>query len=161
MLKLKAAQITVLLQCVDSKGVMRFPSDDSGYFGITRIIDHSVAVSKQAQQIAAQAIDRKELADKIKPIITVEPLLNAEGHDASLLYLMRIDSKDFIAEKQWLRIVDVLRSLPQGGVRRAYMKAMQVFAGTLDQEFDILEVDEEVKARLDQLLSSESTPLLK
>jgi hypothetical protein len=140
---------------------MRFPSDESGYFGITRLIDHSIAVSKQAQKIAAQVIDRKELADRIKPIVIVEPPLNAEGYDVSLLYLMRIDPNDFLAETQWLRIVDVLRSLPQGSVRRAYMKAMQVFAGTLDQELDVLEVDKEVNARLDELLSLESNLIVK
>jgi hypothetical protein len=154
-------RITVLVQTFDSNGVMRFPSDPEGYFGLTRFVEPTLAVSKQAQRIAATAIGRPELADRIDPIITVEPPLKAEGRDPSLLYLMKIDPALAQGDSGWLRIVDILRALPQGSVRVAYNKAMQVFAGTLNDEFHILEMDDEVRERLRQLMAENGPDLVK
>ncbi len=158
---LKTPRITVLLQTFDSKGVMRFPSDPEGYFGLTRFVEPTLAVSKQAQNIAAKALGRPELADRIEPIIIVEPALKAEGQEPSLLYLMKIDPAIAHGPSDWLRIVDILRALPQGSVRVAYNKAMQVFAGTLNDEFSILEMDEEVRKRLTQLMAENGPDLVK
>jgi len=161
MLNLKVPRITILVQTFDSQGVMRFPSDADGYFGLTRSVDQTLAVSKQAQRIASKGLGRPELADQIEPIIVVEPPLKADGLEASLLYLMKIDPKIFQGDPEWLRIVDILRRLPQGAVRVAYNKAMQVFAGTLHDEFDILEMDAEVRQRLAQLMAENGPDLLK
>ncbi len=161
MLNLKVPRITVLVQTFDSQGIMRFPSDADGYFGLTRSVDQTLAVSKQAQRIASKGLGRPELADQIEPIIVVEPPLKADGHEASLLYLMKIDPKIFQGDPEWLRIVDILRRLPQGAVRVAYNKAMQVFAGTLHDEFDILEMDAEVRQRLAQLMAENGPDLVK
>ncbi|MDQ3230378.1 MAG: hypothetical protein M3Q07_01045 [Pseudobdellovibrionaceae bacterium] len=158
---LTAARITVLVQTFDAKGVMRFPSDPQGFFGLTRFVEPTLAVSKQAQNIAAKAIGRLDLADRIEPIIAVEPPLKAEGQEPSLLYLMKMDPKLAQGQEDWLRIVDILRALPQGSVRVAYNKAMQVFAGTLHDEFTILEMDEEVRRRLTQLMAENGPDLLK
>ncbi len=161
MLNIKVPRITVLVQCFDAQGVMRFPTDGEGYFGLTRPIDQSLAVSKQAQRIAAVGVGRPELADRIEPIIVVEPPLKAEGFEPSLLYLMKLDAAVLKADADWLRIVDILRRLPQGSVRVAYNKAMQVFAGTLHDQFDILEMDEEVRQRLSQLMADNGPDLVK
>ncbi|HYX32580.1 MAG TPA: hypothetical protein VE954_05670 [Oligoflexus sp.] len=158
---LTAARITVLVQTFDAKGVMRFPSDPQGFFGLTRFVEPTLAVSKQAQNIAAKAIGCLDLADRIEPIIAVEPPLKAEGQEPSLLYLMKMDPKLAQGQEDWLRIVDILRALPQGSVRVAYNKAMQVFAGTLHDEFTILEMDEEVRRRLTQLMAENGPDLLK
>jgi hypothetical protein len=157
----KAPRITVLLQTIDLNGVMRFPSDPEGYFGLTRFVEPTLAVSKQAQNIAAKALGRPELAEQIEPITVVEPVLKAEGQESSLLYLMKIDPKLAKGSAEWLRIVDILRALPQGSVRVAYNKAMQVFAGTLHDEFSILEMDEEVQKRLTQLMAENGPDLVK
>jgi hypothetical protein len=158
---LTAARITVLVQTFDANGVMRFPSDPEGFFGLTRFVEPTLAVSKQAQNIAAKALGRLDLADRIEPIIVVEPPLKAEGQEPSLLYLMKIDPKLALGNSDWLRIVDILRALPQGPVRVAYNKAMQVFAGTLHDEFTILEMDEEVRRRLTQLMAEKGPDLVK
>lgn len=158
---LKAPHITVLVQTFDQNGVMRFPSDPEGYFGLTRFVEPTLAVSKQAQNIAAKAIGHPELADRIEPIIAVEPPLKAEGQEPSLLYLMKVDPALARGSSDWLRIVDILRALPQGSVRVAYNKAMQVFAGTLHDEFSILEMDEEVRQRLSQLMAESGPDLVK
>jgi hypothetical protein len=157
----KAPRLTVLVQTFDQNGVMRFPSDGEGFFGLTRFVEPTLAVSKQAQKIAAKALGRPELVDRIEPIIVVEPLLKAEGQEPSLLYLMKIDPALVRGAADWLRIVDILRALPQGPVRVAYNKAMQVFAGTLHDEFTILEMDEEVQKRLTHLMAENGPDLVK
>jgi hypothetical protein len=43
----------------------------------------------------------------------------------------------------------------------AYNKAMQVFAGTLHDEFSILEMDDEVQKRLTQLMAENGPDLVK
>lgn len=158
---LKAPRITVLVQTFDRQGVMRFPSDPEGFFGLTRFVEPTLAVSKQAQNIAAKALGKTELAAQVEPIIVVEPPLKASGQEPSLLYLMKVDPKIFEAPSDWLRIVDILRALPQGPVRVAYNKAMQVFAGTLHDEFSILEMDDEVRQRLSQLMAENGPDLIK
>lgn len=131
---------------------MRFPSDPEGYFGLTRVVEPGLAVFKQAQIIAAKALGQVDLKGEFEPIIAVEPILRAPGFEPSLLYLMRVKNPKLKADQSWLRIVDVLRLLPAGPVRVAYNKAMQVFAGALEEELNVLELDAEVQARLESLL---------
>ena len=161
MLSVKIPRITVLVQSFDVNGVMRFPSDPEGYFGLTRTVDPGIAVFKQAQIIAAKALGNLSAAEQIEPILAIEPTLKASGLEPSLLYLMKAIGPGFQVDSSWLRIVDVLRRLPPGPVRVAYNKAMQVFAGAMEEVVNVLEVDAEVQHRLDKLISDFERPRLK
>lgn len=158
----KASQVTVLLRCLDQRGIIRIPIDGNGesYFGLNKFLDPSQAISKQLVAHAAQRIGRPDLAPQIEVLSTVEPVLVKEGQTPSLLYLMRIDPQYFQADTAWPTLIEALRGMPPGKMRVAYNKALQYFAGAADAKIDILEVDAEVQKRLSELRSQNPSTLI-
>lgn len=159
---LKATQVTVLLRCIDEKGIIRIPVDDptKGYFGLTKTLDASQAVSRQLVTYVAGKIGRPDLIPHIEVLSMVEPILEAEGSSPSMLYLMRIDPAFFKADSSWPTLISGLKSMPSGKTRLAYNKALQYFAGAADAPVDILEMDREVMARLSELIAQKPPTLL-
>jgi hypothetical protein len=156
----KTQAITLLVQCFDEHGVMRFPNDEQTYFGLNMTIDHTLAVSKQAGAHVARFMGRPDLEPLLEPLTTIEPILESPGHQPSLLYLMRLAQARHVVSSNWPPFAPFLRSLPQGRMRVAYNKALQYFAGAADDAIDILELDAEVQERLARLMAERPHSLL-
>lgn len=156
----KAPTLTILLPIYDKTGVMRFPNSGDAYFGIHCAVDNSLPLSKQAIRCVEDYFGLKDLGDQIDPVAAIDPVLRVEGQVSSLLYLMRPKEGALQANPSWFTIAQVLRSLPVGGNRLAYMKALQYMAGAADAEVSVLEVDEEVRRRLKELASESSKTLI-
>lgn len=156
----KTQALTLLVQCFDEQGVMRFPNDAGSYFGLNMTINHTLAVSKQAAAHLAAFLGTPEVETQVEPLIAIEPLLEMDGSQPSLLYLMRLPQARQLANKQWPTFAPFLRSLPQGRMRVAYNKALQYFAGAADDSINILELDAEVQERLARLMAERPPSLL-
>ncbi|RYZ60584.1 MAG: hypothetical protein EOP07_00035 [Proteobacteria bacterium] len=156
----KAPTLTILLPVYDKTGVMRFPTSGGAYFGIHCVVDNSLALSKQAILAVEKFFGRNDLEGKIEPIAAIDPVLRSEGQVSSVLYLMRPKAEVFEADPSWFPIAQVLRSMPSGGNRLSYMKALQYMAGAADAEISVLEADEEVRKRLKDLASESSETLV-
>ena len=156
----KAPTLTILLPIYDSNGVMRFTNSGGPFFGVHCVIDQSMSLSQQAINAVESFLGRGDLHGKIEPVIAIEPVLKAEGHSPSLLYLMRVKDQGLRANTGWLTIMHVLRSLPAGSNRVAYNKVLQLLAGAADAEVSVLEMDYEVRQRLLQLMSETPNSLV-
>ena len=149
----KAPTLTILLPIYDNTGVMRFPNSGGPYFGLHCAVDNALAMSKQALQCAEKFFGRADLSDKLDPVVAIDPVLRLDGSASSILFLMKPKGHDIEADPSWFTIAQVLRSLPAGSNRLAYMKALQYMAGAADAEVTVLEVDAEVRQRLKDLAS--------
>ncbi len=149
----KAPTLTIILPVLDADGVMRFPNSGGPYFGIHCAIDQSAALSRQAIAAVSAFLKQGDLTDRLEPVTTIEPILRGEGKDPSLLYLMRVTDPTLKADSRWLTLMQVLRSLPAGSNRVAYNKVLQYLAGAATAEVSVLEMDEEVKKRIQHLMS--------
>ncbi len=147
---IKTAQVTVLLACQDEKGILRFPIDHGFYFGLSKRIDAARPIAKQLAEFVSSCIGKPGLP--IDALCSLEPILQAEGAEPSLLYLMRVDPGNFRADPSWPTLIGALKEMPQGKSRVAYNKALQYFAGAADAKVDVLEVDKEVADRLRDLM---------
>ncbi len=156
----KAPTLTILLPIYDKTGVMRFPNSGGAYFGIHCPVDNTLSLSQQAVRCVENFFGLKNLGDKMEPVAAIDPVLRDQGTVSSVLYLMRPKAQVFEANPTWFTIAQILRSLPKGGNRLAYMKALQYMAGAADAEVSVLEVDEEVRQRLKELASESSESLV-
>ncbi|RYZ63024.1 MAG: hypothetical protein EOP09_18260 [Proteobacteria bacterium] len=156
----KAPTLTILLPIYDATGVMRFPNSGGPYFGLHCLVDNALPLSKQAVRCAERYFGRDDLSDKLEAVAAIDPVLRQEGESSSVLFLMRPKGQPLEADKSWFTIAQVLRSMPAGGNRLAYMKALQYMAGAADAEVSVLEVDEEVRQRLKELASESSENLV-
>lgn len=145
MLLAKASTITILIPVTDEHGVLRFPTNGGPYFGLHKLIDSSQTLSSQAAAIAAEHLGQD--TESFTAVTAIDPVLKRDGEASSVLYILR-PKKSLNADKSWPTIAEILRSLTQGQTRLAYMKALQYLAGAADAEVEVLEVDEEVRARL-------------
>lgn len=152
MILAKAPTITILLPIADGKGVLRFPHSQGPYYGIFQVIDSSKTLSDQAIELARNFLGQGE--PELRAITPVDPVLKSEGQVSSVLFLLKPMTTDLVADEKWPTMAEILRSLPPGKTRLSYMKALQVFAGASEAEVSVLEVDDEVRARL----SEEPTP---
>lgn len=146
MLLAKAPTLTLLIPVRDDKGVLRFPHNGGPYYGLHKLIDSAETLAKQAGKFAAEHLTLS--ADDFTPVSAIDPVLKKEGEVSSVLYILRPTSASITADQSWPTMAEILRSLPQGPTRLAYMKALQYLAGAADAEVSVLEVDDEVRARL-------------
>lgn len=142
----KAPTLTVLIPARDSLGVLRFPHSGGPYYGIHKVIDSSLTLAAQACLVAEEFLGQGPL--DLTPVSAIDPVLKKDGAVSSVLYILRPNSDQIQVDKTWPTMAEILRALPQGGTRLAYMKALQVLAGAADAEVSVLEVDDEVRARL-------------
>ncbi len=142
----KAPTLTVLIPVQDEKGVMRFPTNKGPYPGLHHLIDNSLPLSSQAVLLAQTELNALDL--KFVALAPIDPVLKIEGSPSSVLYLLKPEGKQPKVDSTWPTIADILRSLPQGQTRLAYMKALQYLAGAAEADVSVLEVDDEVRARL-------------
>lgn len=136
----------VLLSCKDEKSLMRFPSNSQSLYGL-ELLESKPSVEKV----------REFISGFLKLSSDEGIVIHArweEGLGGKELLLVSAP-ESFIAPKEWMSLPDILRSMGKGKPRLIYMKAMQVFAGGLEQEVDALEVDEEVRERLRELSKTE------
>ncbi len=162
---IQATHVTLLLRCLDERGIIRIPSDhptpsDQTFFGLTTQIDPRQPISKQLVTYAAAHIGRPQLSTHIEVLTIVDPPIERPGAEPSLLYLMKIDPSVFIADSSWPTLVSALKLMPPGKMRRAYNKAFQFFAGAADAKVDVLELDQEVQHRLAEIMGGKPPPLL-
>ncbi len=150
----KAPTLTVLIPVRDEKGVMRFPSNKGPYPGLFHLIDNALPLSSQAVLLAQTELKTAEQA--FTPLAPIDPVLKREGSPSSILFLLKPEGQILEVDLGWPTIADILRSLPQGQTRVAYMKALQYLAGAAEAEVSVLEVDDEVRARLRE---QENNPL--
>ncbi|MBC7660302.1 MAG: hypothetical protein H7249_11410 [Chitinophagaceae bacterium] len=156
----KAPTLTILVPIYDGSGIMRFPHSGGPYFGLHCMVDNAFPLSRQAQQCVAKFFGRDDLNDKFDPVAAIDPVLRLEGEASSVLFLMKPKGSSIEADPNWFTIAQVLRSLPSGPNRLAYMKALQHMAGAADAEISVLEVDDEVRKRLKELASETPKNLL-
>ena len=84
--------------------------------------------------------------------IIEEAIVDASGLDPSYLVLVKVKKEQFIAPSDWATLPVILRSLPRGKPRLIYNKAFQVLAGADQGDIAALEIDEEVRERLQELI---------
>ena len=142
----KAPTVTILIPVRDSLGVLRFPHSGGPYYGIHKSIDSSQTLAIQTCMEAETFLGQGPL--DLTPVMAIDPVLKKEGEVSSVLYLLRPNTDQIRADKNWPTMANILRALPQGGIRLAYMKALQLLAGAADADVSVLEVDDEVRARL-------------
>jgi hypothetical protein len=152
MMAFPSAQVTILLQTFDSKGVIRCLVDDKGYFGVTVEMDHQYSPTQFVKKIIKEKLSDYSLSDEqIEIISLVDTSFKREGLFATMLFLVRISSDFFQAPEQWPSFISHMRQLESGRERNAYNKAFQYFAGAHLNEIDAIEVDEIVLARLKKM----------
>lgn len=142
----KAPTLTILVPVRDRNGVMRFPHSGGPYYGIHKLIDASQTLANQAALVAEEYLSQGGL--KLTPLTAIDPVLKIDGVVSSILYILKPKDDHIKVDETWPTMAEILRSLPQGATRLAYMKALQFLAGAADAEVSVLEVDEEVRARL-------------
>jgi hypothetical protein len=145
---------TLLLSLRDEKQVIRIPNDDYPLPGIQVSVDPSQPLTPQLKKQAAQYLGQ-DVTEQLEVVIGLEPLLKLDSHETSKLFVIRLKEGVFQVPAEWPTIATLLRSLPQGSNRVAYNKALQVLAGTLEHDFEVLEADEQVQRRLKDLNTSE------
>ena len=144
--------LTLFVGSYDHRGLLRFPGDDSVRYGFTVPIDeNSVSIEEfikdQVEKFAS--VDRQHI-DLLSILDSV--LTDGSGHPPSYLVVVRLRQGALQAPEEWPTLPVILRSMPKGSTRLVYNKAFQLLAGAADSDIAALEVDEEGRLRLQQLL---------
>lgn len=147
----KVEQVTVLVGCLDARGVLRFPSDEGDFFGFTfKIHSHEdirdFINNKVCESLKVEGgLEILEVLDK--------PL--SQGKKQSYLVVSRMNPKFIEAPSSWPALPPILRAMESGSNRLIYNKAFQLYAGTNQHSYDVLEVDEQVRKRLQELIKND------
>lgn len=141
-------QLVILAGCRDERQLFRFPEDEGEFHGY-QVTD--VAEVGMESTILSYAAKKLRLSHHhLKLLTVVQPGLLSSSGARLPLAIVEVRS-GLVAPQQWLTLPLIIRGMMKGPNRLVYGKAMQVFAGALSQETDALEIDDEVKARLQKL----------
>jgi hypothetical protein len=145
----KAPTLTILVPVTDENGVLRFPHSGGPYYGIHKVVSTTEPLSIQALQSVRDFLGSPSL--DFTPVAAIDPVLKKLGQVSSVLYLLKPITKSMPINKGWPTMAEILRRVEPGSTRVAYMKALQHLAGAANAQVDVLEVDDEVRARLKEL----------
>jgi hypothetical protein len=149
MMAFPSAQVTILLQTFDSKGVIRCLVDEKGYFGVTVEMDHQYSPTRFVKKVIKEKLSESMLMDEHVEIISlVDTSFKKDGLSATMLFLVKISPDFFTAPDQWPSFISHLKQLQPGRERNAYNKAFQYFAGAHLDDVNAVEIDQTVLERL-------------
>lgn len=146
--------ILLLLATNDSKGVIRLcPENESSsavqtygvYFELSGRLPASVEIRNKAAEIIGQTLTK----DHIDYIHFIDDGVSVGNGRSCAVYLLRLKDAAFLAPDTWKTMPEILRQLESGKMRNVFNKALQILAGALEGEVAALEVDEEVRRRLE------------
>jgi len=121
-------------------GLLVFPSDGKIVPGIVTSVNPSLPINPQLLDVA----NKRTGIPAIEILVWQEfqePVKLSNGEDATL-YAARTIVKPHHIPSDVTTLPEMLRSMPADRNRVAYMKALQVFAGGLEEETKALDLDE-------------------
>ena len=153
-MKQKLCHLTLLVGCYDERNLLRFPSEHPGRPGLllkfTPDEELETLIAERVTALTAASSEQIELVQIIE-----EELNDATSLPSSYLALLRVAADAYTAPADWLTLPVILRSLPRGRPRLIYNKAFQLLAGADQGDIAALEIDDEVKRRLQDLAKND------
>lgn len=142
----EARGILVLLSCRDERGVFRFPVD-AEWKNAVFVKPKGKDPSALQREVAAR-IGRPDLAKHIHVEHVFENAV-AQGESGAIsLCVAVLSDAAFQAPDSWPTLPDLLRAMPSGRERLAFMKAVQLLAGSHKDTLEAIELTEEVRKAL-------------
>ncbi len=146
-----SSHVTLLVGCLDRKEILRFPSDDGDFYGLSRTVDRSKDIRISITQLIAETM---MITEGIEILEVLDKPLKSQNLESRLV-VARVAPQVLRAKSDWLSLPVILRKMSPGPNRILYNKAFQLYAGTTQHSYDILEMDEEVRNRLQEITKND------
>lgn len=112
----------------DDQGVLRFPSEDPEIPGLHLEVGSRTPIN----ELLIKCVEKYISSEGLGPFMLVDQQHSFEitlAKGPATLYAATMTKNFGRIAKDWKTIVEILKGMPQGANRLAYLKALQVFAG--------------------------------